>query len=77
MKYGPCIVHANFSVFFLDFNVVGGLSNDRFPRSDALVQVQKYLPVLPFAMLVHNAIRDIHCTRRHRHAAETTRSLVY
>ena len=43
MKYGPSIVPANFSVFFLDFDVVGGLINDRFPHSDTLVQVQVYL----------------------------------
>ena len=72
MKYSPSIVHANFSVFFLDFDIVGGLINDRFSHSDALVQVQ----YICLAMLVHNAIRDIHCTRRHRHTAETTRSSV-
>ena len=30
MKYCPSIVHANFFVFFLGFDVVGGL-NDHFP----------------------------------------------
>ena len=37
MKYGPSIVRAKFTVFFLDFDVVGGLINDRFPHSNALV----------------------------------------
>ena len=31
MKYCPSIVHANFSLFFLSFDVVGGLINDHFP----------------------------------------------
>ena len=55
MEYGQSIVYANFSVFFLDFHVVGGLINDRFPHSGTLVQVTGTC-VLPLAMLVYNAI---------------------
>ena len=43
MKYGPSIVHTNFSIFSLDFHVVGGLINDRFPHSGTLIPGNRYM----------------------------------
>ena len=37
MRYGPSIVPAKISVFFLDFDVVGGLIKDHLPNTGALV----------------------------------------